>query len=345
MNFILKNWVKYYTKEVAKALKISAFGAIIIIAVIAIKYKPVYKVDLNGEDLGYIKSKENLELKITDYMNDITGNIAFKEQVAIPSYKLAFVNRLQDYQEDEILTAIEDSTITTYRTYAVTVDGNIQTSVSSEEDANSIVDEMKAGVDEKIDLGVGIIEQYTTEFDVQSKEEASGILNSIKVAKVEEYNKIQEEKRKKEQEEARRKIISQKTVQSVGTIAGISLSKPISGGIISSRFGSRSSSRSSTHTGLDIAIASGTPVAPIAPGTVTFAGYKGSYGNLVIVNHGNGIESYYAHCSEIYCSVGQHVDSKTLISAVGSTGNSTGPHLHLEIRENGTSLNPENYLY
>ena len=67
--------------------------------------------------------------------------------------------------------------------------------------------------------------------------------------------------------------------------------------------------------------------------------------NLIKVDHGNGVESWYAHCSAIYASVGQSVDPSITISAVGSTGNSTGPHLHLEIRINGAAVNPQNYLY
>ena len=66
---------------------------------------------------------------------------------------------------------------------------------------------------------------------------------------------------------------------------------------------------------------------------------------MVIVNHGNGVKTYYGHCSKIYVSVGDTVTKDTVIAAMGSTGNSTGPHLHLEIRINGTVLNPQNYLY
>ena len=133
-------------------------------------------------------------------------------------------------------------------------------------------------------------------------------------------------------------------VTPTGNINGIALSIPVSGSI-SSRFGASSSIRSSSHTGLDIATSSGTGIRPASAGTVTFAGYKGSYGNLIIINHGNGIETYYAHCSAIYVSPGQTVDTGSIIGAVGATGNATGPHLHLEIRINGTPVNPENYLY
>ena len=122
------------------------------------------------------------------------------------------------------------------------------------------------------------------------------------------------------------------------------LSIPVRGSI-SSRFGSRSSVRSSIHTGLDISAPMGIGISPISAGTVTYAARKGSYGNLVVISHGNGVESYYAHCADLYVSVGQNVNSNTTIASVGSTGNSTGPHLHLEIRVNGTPVNPQNYLY
>lgn len=340
--FILLNWVKYYTKEIAKALKTLSFGTLIILTVVIVKYKPAYEVIISGEKIGYIENKEKIELKIKNFMEDTTGTIAFREQTKTPEYELKLISRDKQTQEKEVLMAIEDSTITTYRTYAVTVDGQTQAIVETEEEAKNIIDSVKADLDKNVEMNVGIVEQYTNDLELHSEQEATEILSIIKVAKVTEYNEIQEAKRKAE--EAARSPITAKTVTSVGKIAGISLSTPVKG-MITSRFGSRSSIRSSAHTGLDIATSSGTPVTPIASGTVTFADYKGSYGNLVIINHGNGVESYYAHCSAIYVVAGQTVDTSTVISAVGSTGNSTGPHLHLEIRQNGTILNPENYLY
>ena len=345
MKFILLRWVGYYTKEMAKALEITLVGAMIIGAVVLVKYKPAYEVVLSGEKLGYVEEKENLELEFNDYVENVTGNVAFREKTVLPEYELKLINRNRQTQEEEILLALETTVNTTYRTYAVVVNGQKQAAVATEEEAKNMIDNIKSDIDANmIGLNIGIIEEYSNDLNLQSTEEASGILNTIKVAKIVAYNNEQEAKRKAEEEEAKKKVIATKTVEHVGTIAGINLARPIKG-VITSRYGSRSSIRSSAHTGLDIATGTGTPITPIAPGNVTFAGRKGSYGNLVIINHGNGIESYYAHCSEIYATVGQKVDSKTVISAVGSTGNSTGPHLHLEIRQNGTPLNPENYLY
>lgn len=103
--------------------------------------------------------------------------------------------------------------------------------------------------------------------------------------------------------------------------------------------------RVSTHTGLDIAATTGTPIKVVADGTVTFAQYNGSYGNLVKIDHGEGVVTWYGHTSKMYVKVGQKVKAGDIIAAVGSTGNSTGPHLHLEIRINGEHVNPQDYLY
>lgn len=83
----------------------------------------------------------------------------------------------------------------------------------------------------------------------------------------------------------------------------------------------------------------------MADGVVTNASYSGSYGNLVKVDHGNGVETWYAHTSKMYVKKGQEVKAGDEIATVGSTGNSTGPHLHLEIRLNGEHINPQKYVY
>ena len=125
---------------------------------------------------------------------------------------------------------------------------------------------------------------------------------------------------------------------------GISLSRPLSGKI-SSRFGAMSRIRSGAHTGLDIAASYGASIRAAAAGKVVFSGYKGAYGKMIAIDHGNGVMTYYGHCSSLKVSVGQRVSAGTVIAAVGSTGNSTGNHLHLEIRVNGVAYNPQNYLY
>lgn len=98
------------------------------------------------------------------------------------------------------------------------------------------------------------------------------------------------------------------------------------------------------HTGLDIGAATGTPAQTPEAGTVSFAGWNGGYGNYVVVDHGNGLQTAYAHLSEIHVSKGQTVAAGTTVGEVGSTGNSTGPHLHFEVKRDGAFVDPTTML-
>lgn len=99
------------------------------------------------------------------------------------------------------------------------------------------------------------------------------------------------------------------------------------------------------HSGIDIAAYTGAPIYAADSGVVSFAGWSDiGYGNLIIIDHANGMTTYYAHLSKFSSSVGQAVARGQLIAAMGSTGNSSGPHLHFEIRSGGVPLNPRPYL-
>ena len=123
---------------------------------------------------------------------------------------------------------------------------------------------------------------------------------------------------------------------------------PVAGGLIwpvqgpvTSPFGMR---WGSLHPGLDIGVGFGTPIHAAAAGTVLVAAYSGGYGNLVVIDHGNGIATAYAHQEPMATSVGQRVNQGDVIGYVGSTGFSTGPHLHFEVRINGEPVDPLGYL-
>lgn len=116
-------------------------------------------------------------------------------------------------------------------------------------------------------------------------------------------------------------------------------------GPITSEFGYRFIfGENNFHRGLDIAAAAGTAINAAADGTVIFSGEKGTYGNLVILSHGNGFLTYYAHCSKLLVQVGDTVTQGQPIAAVGSTGRSTGPHCHFEVRYQNNPIDPLFYL-
>lgn len=118
-------------------------------------------------------------------------------------------------------------------------------------------------------------------------------------------------------------------------------------GVLRSSFGGRSdpfSGEGGFHTGIDLAAPVGTPVHVTADGVVTTAGWSGGYGRLVIVDHGNGVETYYAHLSEFLVVPGEELRRGQVIALSGGTGRATGPHIHYEVRVAGTPVNPYKYL-
>jgi murein DD-endopeptidase MepM/ murein hydrolase activator NlpD len=98
------------------------------------------------------------------------------------------------------------------------------------------------------------------------------------------------------------------------------------------------------HEGIDIAVSSGTPVGAAAPGTVIYVGWLGGYGNLVVVDHGGGLSTAYAHNTSFAVAVGQAVETGTVLAFSGNTGNSSGPHVHFEVRVGGSAVDPLGYL-
>ncbi|HSH58136.1 MAG TPA: peptidoglycan DD-metalloendopeptidase family protein [Acidimicrobiales bacterium] len=125
------------------------------------------------------------------------------------------------------------------------------------------------------------------------------------------------------------------------------LRRPLGGAALSSMFGPRVHPIFGTvrmHNGVDFRGSTGTPIMAAGGGTVVYAGPRGGYGNTVVIDHGGSLATLYAHQSTVYVSVGATVAPGQVIGAVGSTGFSTGPHLHFEVRLGGTPVNPLGYL-
>lgn len=309
-------------------ITIIAFG--LVVAIILIKYKPMYKVSISGEELGYVDSKFALEENIKeDIINDSNKNIEAVDLKEQPIYELKLVNRTENTEEDRIIEKVKENAIVTYKYYEVALNNNVVETVDTSKEAEELVSEIKSnGIAENINLS--IVEKYTS-----NSEELK--TNDLEVAKLNIENKVSETVKEIKEQEAKENAIAD--------INGIKLATIPVTGTISSRYGVSSRIRRSNHTGLDIAATTGTPIKVMADGVVTNASYSGSYGKLVKVEHGNGVETWYAHTSKMYVKKGQEVKAGDVIAEVGSTGNSTGPHLHLEIRINGEHINPQEYVY
>ena len=293
----------------------------------------MYKVSISGEELGYVVDKqaleETLKEEITENSSKTIEDIQLNEQ---PEYELKLVSRTESTEEKEVVQELKEETTITYKYYEIAVQENVVEKVNTSEEAEELVNEIKEENDsEEIDLS--IVEKYT-----QNDEEANTSDLEVAKEKVQETVKtaIQEIEQQKEEEERWNALPS---------IHGIKLAVTPIEGTITSRYGVSSRIRKSTHTGLDISAVTGTDIKVVADGTVISAGYSGSYGYLVKVDHGNGVETWYAHTSKMYVKKGDTVKAGDVIAAVGSTGNSTGPHLHLEIRIDGKTVNPQKYLY
>ena len=192
------------------------------------------------------------------------------------------------------------------------------------------------------------------------KEQTTVVLNNMKTMQESYITKLSDGEKKlqkeitaykKEQAEIEAKIMEiTNTILPNIQYTGGEMLWPVaaSGTVITSQFGIREHPIQGVvkqHTGLDIGGApTGTPVVAAADGVVSYAGWLGGYGNCVMVNHGNGIVTLYGHGSKVVASLNQEVKKGDTILEIGSTGNSTGPHLHFEVRINGQYVNPLNYV-
>lgn len=242
--------------------------------------------------------------------------------------------RKKDSKEDnnKIFEDIISTGTVYYKYYAVMVNSEEKYYVSTFQECENIIAQLKEKESENID-NISYVVKY--ESDLQQFTSIDTIVAELYVEKpkVPTYSPTT----------VAGFVITGANISYAKIDLGVSFINPVYG-MITSRFGVLSSIRSSYHTGLDIGASTGTPIAAAAAGTIAFSGRKSAYGNLITVDHGNGVVTYYAHCNSLYKSVGEYVDQGEIIAAVGSTGNSTGPHLHIEVRVNGVAYNPIDYF-
>ncbi len=302
-------------------IKIMIIATMLVASVEILKLQSAYIVTLNGQEVGYVYNKEKFQKVIQEQiLTPDSENIAFVTLDNV-EYKFAIIEKNKINEETTFSTLKEESN-KVYRVYEV-ADNNSDNKiyVNTINEAENLVNSLK--------------------------EEYSEIEPDLKITTLyldSEASDIEEEKEKMT-ENLDSKLEEKQEIDSK-SVNGVYLAcVPVTGNI-TSRFGSRESIRSHNHKGLDIAAAYGSSIKAAADGTVISAGWNdGGYGNLVIIDHGNGITTYYGHCSKVYVSAGQKVSAGDIIAAVGSTGNSTGNHLHFEVRVDDVQVDPQNYIY
>lgn len=335
-------------------------------------------ITVDGEEVGIFKSNEEAEALIDKikepYLSNYTEDNMPKEVNLVENVqtvkKQVSINALSN--EEEVIEYIKNGS-EEIKTHTIEVGESFwtiakmyDTSVDELVLANADKDpaKLKPGDEVKLLLPTSVITVETVEtveytetlnyetqveqddsmYKNQQKVKVEGIKGEAKVIANEiRHNGIVVDKEIVNEEvlkEAVDEVIVKGTKEVPKTVATGTFSMPTRGRI-SSRYGMR---WGTMHRGLDIAASYGTAIKSADAGTISFAGYQGSYGYMVEINHGNGYVTRYAHCSKLLVKKGDKVIKGQHIANVGNSGRSTGPHVHFEVLKNGVHQNPSNYV-
>lgn len=343
-----------------------------------VDYPPYYEIVVDGKAVVALKSEEDAQ----EVLDGVIGrystsgsdiiSIEYKEDVDIRERDGA--GRVQDLMKPEdaislILTGTKEPKVHTVEQGDCLWDIAKKNGMKVEElmEANPDASETSLRIGQVLNLyelkpylHVRVVEKvkYTEKVDYKVQYEDTDKLYKgevqVKVAGIFGKREVIEEQVKEngvtvDSKELSSTLISEPSTQinirgtkSLATLVGTgSFVSPMGRLEVSSAYGSRGGGR---HNGVDLRNPRGTPIYVVDDGVVTFASYSGSFGNIVKVSHGKGIETYYAHCDTMKVSVGDVVKKGQQIATVGRTGRATGYHLHFEVRKNGVPQNPMNYL-
>lgn len=357
----IKKKVKYYSRKAIKYTLITVVLTFILLLIGYLKFKPVFIVKFNGQAIGIVNDSVQVESELDSYLKNPVAPVAVATIDQKPEFELTFAAKNVETDEVKVKDTIDSNIEKTYKFYEVKLADEVFGVVSSEEEAQKVVNEIKEerGYDTISYNEMMTKENKTDNFtDVKTK-----VLAKVITVQDEEKAKAVEER--KAAEEKRQQILlasatvsrgnteslnrTAERISSVATSTSASASSSLGGmkfinPIASPRWGVGYMGYSG-HSGVDI-LGGGNAARASASGTVTTVADLGrrSYGRYIVVDHGNGISTLYAHLSSMSVSVGQRVTAGQTIGITGSTGNSTGPHLHFEIRVNGRHVNPRPYI-
>lgn len=334
-----------------------------------------YAINIQGKDIVYVKDKKSAENVLNTIKGEHTEGIEdikeinFTEKVDLIEKDIK-ISKLKNEESayEYLVTGTDD-----VQKYVVKDGDNLwnisrkyNLSMDDIEKANPGIDIEKLDIDQEINitvpksyLGVKVINvasyderiPYNTIYEEtgslykgDKKVKTEGKEGSKKVVaevtringEIDSTNVLEEEI----VEDVQDKIVLKGTKKKPTYIASGAFSNPTRG-TLSSKYGRR---WGKNHKGIDIAAPKGTPIKASDGGTVVFSGTQSGYGKLIIIDHNNGYKTYYGHCSSLVAKKGQKVAKGDIVAKVGSTGRSTGNHLHFEVRKNNVAINPNKYV-
>lgn len=337
-----------------------------------------YSIKVNGESVGIVETEYDAQNVINDVKSYFTKNVDQNtiidvstaenvevEQVKVDNSEVQNPEDIKNYiirgtdKEEKYIVEKGDTYWTIAEYFNMALDDLISANPTADSEHIQIGDELNLLVPKPF-VNVQVKRKVTKEEKIEFEtkyEYVSYMYNDEETVKTDgEYGLSEIEAIVTEQNgiQIAKEVVSEKVIENPQTEVIITGTQdpppskgtgyfinPLPASSISSRFGSRSGG---FHTGLDMAKSSGSSIKAADGGTVIFAGWSGSYGYMVEIDHGGGFSTRYAHCSEIYVSRGEKVYQGKIVGLVGSTGVSTGPHLHFEVRKYGNAVNPSNYI-
>ena len=315
------------------------------IGFMAWKFKFVYMVEMGGVELGLVNDKDKFEKDVKDTLENLEEPVVSAKLQENPKYSLRLVDKDDiDVDDNYVFAKVEEKIEKTYRYYNIKEDDKLLAKVSTTEEKDNLLKELEEAKQVK-DLKVE--EEQTKEYYIISYEEAKQLASTnVDNIENEKKNKLEKEKIEKRNTNIVKNIRRGGTVSASSSsnasamLGSLSFRRPLNSSRVSAGYLGYPG-----HRGIDFPSPQGTPVMAAESGTVTTVMYSNkSYGNRVIIDHGNGISTLYGHNSTIGVSLGQKVSKGQTIAGVGSTGNSTGNHVHFEIRINGKPINPTSYV-
>ena len=293
-------------------------------------------------EIGLVSSKEKFEHDIKDTLEDLHEPVISAILPQKLKYSLRLVDKEDiDVDDDYVFAKVEEKIEKKYKYYNIKEDDKLLAKVSTKEEKDKLIEELKKDKNVK---DIKVEEEETKEIYIISYEEAKQL--AFSTAETIEKGKKDKTKITKQNSNIVKNIrrggsVSESSSSNASAMLGsLSFRRPLNSSRVSAGYLGYPG-----HRGIDFPAPQGTPVMAAESGTVTTVLYSNkSYGNRVIIDHGNGISTLYGHNSSIGVSLGQKVSKGQTIAGVGSTGRSTGNHVHFEIRINGKPINPTSYV-